>query len=102
REACVRVERGCGRGGEMMITKEELTIGRAEGCDVGLFGDNQIEKLHARIVHRGDEYLIEDNNTPAGTYLNDRRVTQPTPLHAGDLIRVGSSYLRFGEGARRK
>jgi hypothetical protein len=27
-------------------------VGRGEGCDIGLFGDSDIEKLHARIVLR--------------------------------------------------
>ena len=32
-------------GREIMLTKDETTIGRAESCDIGLFGDNAIERL---------------------------------------------------------
>ena len=55
----------------MMLTKDETTIGRAEACDIGLFGDNAIEKLHARIVQKGNRYLLADDDTPGGTFLND-------------------------------
>ena len=45
KEAWIKVEVGFRAGREMILTKEKTTIGRAESCDIGLFGDNQIEKL---------------------------------------------------------
>ncbi len=102
REAWVRVEAGFRPGREMMLAKGELTIGRAEACDIGLFGDPGVEKLHARILRKNNRFLLEDNETPGGTYLNDQRVTTATPLKSGDLIRVGRNVLRFGERQKRK
>jgi MFS family permease len=101
KEAWVRVEAGFRSGRELILSRPEITIGRAESSDIGLFGDPGIEKRHARIIREGDRYLIEDLGTPGGTYINDRRIEKPTPLRAGDLIRVGRSLLRFGERARR-
>ncbi len=83
-----------------MLTKDETTIGRAESCDLGLFGDNTVEKLHARILLKNNRYVLADAETPAGTFLNDKPVGKPTPLRDGDPIRVGNSVLRFGERAR--
>jgi hypothetical protein len=102
KEAWVRVESGFRAGRELMLTKDEVTIGRAEACDIGLFGDNGIERTHARIVRKNGRFLLDDADTPGGTYLNDARISQPTPLRDGDLIRVGRSSLRFGERAKRK
>ena len=102
KEAWVRVEQGFRPGRELILSKDEIVIGRAEGCDIGLFGDNSIERTHARIVRKNDRFLLADAGTPAGTYLNDERLSQPTPLRDGDLIRVGKSQLRFGERAKRK
>jgi hypothetical protein len=96
-EAWLRVDQGFRAGRELILSKAEVTIGRAESCDLGLFGDPTVEKLHARIVHKGDRYLIDDNRTPAGTFLNGQRVDRPTPLRSGDEIRVGRCILRFGE-----
>ena len=97
KEAWVLVESGRRAGRQLMLSKDETTIGRAEKCDLGLFGDNAIEKLHARILLKNNRYLLDDAETPGGTFLNDVRVSRPTPLKNGDAIRVGSSVLRFGE-----
>src|SRR5205814_2770381 len=79
KEAWVKIETGRKAGREMILTKEKTSIGRAEACDIGLFGDNQIEKFHAHIVQMGNRYFLEDNKTPGGTYVNDRLVQGRTP-----------------------
>ncbi len=101
KEAWLKVESGFRAGREVMLSKDETTIGRAESCDVGLFGDSALEKLHARIERKNNQYFLADAETPGGTYLNDKPVRKPTPLHNGDQIRVGSCVLRFGERAKR-
>jgi hypothetical protein len=97
KEAWVRVEVGRRAGWEMILTKEDTTLGRSESCDLGLFGDSSIERLHARILRRNRRYLLADAGTPGGTYLNDQRIDKPAPLQSGDAIRVGGCVLRFGE-----
>ena len=37
-------------GRQILLTRPETTIGRAESCDIGLFGDPAVERLHARIT----------------------------------------------------
>jgi hypothetical protein len=101
REGWIKVERGFRAGREMLLARPELTIGRAESCDLGLFGDPTVEKLHARILRQGDRYLVADNETPAGTYVNDERISYPRPLRSGDRIRVGKHVLLFGERSKR-
>ena len=102
KEAWLKVAEGFRAGRELLLSKDETTIGRAEECDLGLFGDHTIERLHARILLRENRYLLADADTPSGTYLNDRRITQPTPLNSGDRIRLGNSVIEFGERQRRK
>ena len=97
KEAWLKVEAGFRKGRELLLNKPVLTIGRAESCDLGLFGDPMIEKLHARIYQQDGHYLIADNASAHGTFVNDQRVLEPTLLRSGDLIRVGSAYLRFSE-----
>jgi hypothetical protein len=98
--AWVRVEAGFRPGRELILSKPEITIGRAEACDIGLFGDAAVERLHARILQRGGDYFLADNGSPAGTFVNDRRVVEPVPLRSGDVIRLGRSVLRFRESRR--
>jgi hypothetical protein len=102
REAWVRIEVGRRAGREMILTKEKTTIGRAESCDIGLFGDNGIEKMHASILLTGNRYYVEDASTPGGTFVNDQPVSGRTPLKSGDRIRVGSNVLCFRERTRRQ
>ena len=101
KEAWLRVEQGRRSGRQLVLAKEETTIGRAEGCDLGLFGEKGIEKLHARIVMHNNRYYVEDENTPGGTYVNDVRVNGRAPLQAGDRIRLGSCVVRFDERQKR-
>jgi hypothetical protein len=63
KEAWVRVEAGFRAGRELILSKEKTTIGRDEKCDIGLFGDNMVEKTHARIVRAGGRYYLEDADT---------------------------------------
>jgi hypothetical protein len=100
KEAWLKVESGFRAGRELVLSKPEVTIGRAEGCDVGLFGDGAVDRLHARIVRHGDDYVLADAGSAAGTYVNGERVVQPRRLRSGDAIRLGRCVLRFGE--RRK
>ncbi len=102
KEAWLKVAKGFRAGRELMLSKDETTIGRAESCDLGLFGDNQIERLHARIRLKNNRYLLDDAETPGGTYLNDERISSPTPLRSGDKIRVGNAVIEFGERQKRK
>ncbi len=101
KEAWITVEAGFRTGREMILSKAETVIGRAEECDVGLFGDPSVERAHARILRHENRYILADGGGPAGTFLNDQRITRPTPLRSGDLIRVGQNLLRFGERPRK-
>jgi pSer/pThr/pTyr-binding forkhead associated (FHA) protein len=49
-----------------------------------------------------NRYLIADAGSASGTFLNDQKVTKPTELKAGDLIRLGSYLLRFNEKPGKK
>jgi len=97
REAWLRVESGFRAGREMILGKPVLTIGRAETCDIGLFGDPAVERVHARLLRREDRYLVADAGSASGTYVNNQRITGPTLLRAGDRIRIGRNVLRFDE-----
>jgi MFS family permease len=100
REAWLRVEAGFRPGRQVLLTRPEIKIGRAESCDVGLFGDAAVEKVHAQITRQGDQWVLSDAGTAAGTVLNGQRLTTPTPLRKGDRIQVGGSVLSFDVRAR--
>jgi hypothetical protein len=97
KEAWLKVEAGFRKGREVILSKPEITIGRAESCDIGLFGDPLIDKLHARIRVEGNRHVLIDEGSESGTYVNDEPVHGSRPLRSGDSIRLGNCVLRFGE-----
>ena len=54
--------------------------------------------------HRGtgNDYILTDENTASGTFVNDERVFGPRALRSGDRIRLGRCVLRFGERAKKR
>jgi hypothetical protein len=101
KEGWLKVEMGFRAGRELILARAETTIGRAESCDVGLFGDAAVDRLHARIYRQDEEFILIDAGSDSGTYVNDVRLAAPHVLRSGDLIRVGRCLLRFGERAKK-
>lgn len=71
------------------------SLGRAVGNDVVLV-DDRVSRRHATIHTQGvHELWLIDLGSRNGTYLNDRRVSQPTRLRDGDRIQIGPFFLVF-------
>jgi len=102
RDAWLRIEKGPRAGRELILTKPVVTVGRSQGCDVGLVGDGNVERVHARLTRQGDQYVVSDAGSASGTYVNGERVGGPRPLRGGDAITVGDCVLRFGERRGRR
>jgi hypothetical protein len=102
KQAWLRVEEGFRPGRELLMTKEETTIGRAEGSDLILLADNTIAKLHAKIRKKNNRYFLEHAAEEGETLLNDEPIYKATALRDGDLIRIGRSLIRFGEREKRR
>jgi hypothetical protein len=71
-----------------------IQIGRAEACQIRL-DDTYASQFHARIANRGGTWHVEDLGSTNGTYLNQRKLTGPTPVGAGDRIKIGKSVLEL-------
>jgi len=102
KQAWLKVEEGFRPGRELLLTKEETTIGRAEGSDLLLLADNAIAKLHATIRNKNNRYYLEHVAEEGETILNDEPIHKATALKDGDLIRLGRSVIRFGEREKRR
>jgi hypothetical protein len=72
----------------------QLQIGRAEACQIRL-GDNYASQFHARIFNRDGQWFIEDLGSTNGTYVNQRRITAPAEVRAGDRVRIGKTTLEL-------
>jgi len=74
--------------------EQQLQVGRADACQIKL-GDTYISQFHARIFPRDGAWYVEDLGSTNGTYLNQRKLTGPSELHAGDRLRVGKTTLEL-------
>lgn len=70
-----------------------VVLGRGE-VEIRL-DDQFASSRHARISREGAAMILEDLGSTNGTWLNDEQVAGPTPLHAGDRVRIGDSTFRF-------
>ncbi len=83
-----------GRGVEQYEINGEFTvIGRRETCDIYL-ADVGISRKHATITRSGNHFVISDQASSNGTYVNGIRITSKV-LEPGDVIKMGSTVLTF-------
>lgn len=73
---------------------EELTVGRAAGCQVTL-DDTYASQIHARVFAREGQLFVEDLGSTNGTYLNRRKVQGPQVMRRGDRLQVGNTVLEL-------
>jgi pSer/pThr/pTyr-binding forkhead associated (FHA) protein len=78
---------------EVPLTQGVITIGRLP--DNVIHVDNlAVSGHHAKIYWEQDKYIIEDNNSLNGTYLNNRRISK-SALKDQDAILVGKHTVTF-------
>ncbi|MBC8139309.1 MAG: FHA domain-containing protein [Fibrella sp.] len=101
KEAWVRVVLGKNEGREVLIDKEQTTIGRSELSDIGLFGDMSVAKNHAVVVAvpNGGYVLRDVSEQPGTVFVNDRKAQrgEDVPIRGGDTIKIGNKTLMFFE-----
>lgn len=65
-----------------------IRVGRAADSDLRFdsYRDREVSGLHAEIYRAGEAFIIEDLNSTNGTYVNGRRIEEPTRISDGDVI----------------
>ena len=78
-----------------LLDRPVLHIGRARAsCGLVLTGPG-VAPHHCCLRRDGARWLLRDRGAPAGTYVNSRRIHEPTELHDGDRISLGLHLLEF-------
>lgn len=88
------------------LSKEVSLVGRSDPhsnifpeIDLSKFDpQTKISRRHARILRKGEVYLVEDLGSVNGTVINDSlRLAphQPRALESGDKLRLGETTLHF-------
>jgi pSer/pThr/pTyr-binding forkhead associated (FHA) protein len=88
------IRSGGGRTGEhFALERERTTIGRSPDCDIFL-DDVTVSRRHAVALKQGDAFVIEDQGSLNGTFLNRRRI-ETAELSDDDELQVGKYRLVF-------
>src|SRR5437868_7584488 len=76
----------------------DMSIGRAEGCDLVL-AEGGVSRQHAKMTVKGDSVVIEDTGSANGTYIEGQRIGAPTIVPPGKVVQVGDYELRVKAGS---
>jgi len=88
-----------GRGGARAVTLPAgtLRLGRAPDNAV-VFSDPEVSQRHAAIDLSPSGPSVRDAGSRNGTFVNDARIDGATALRAGDVVRIGRSWMRVRSG----
>lgn len=86
------------KGKVYALGEEDVGIGRDKTNTV-VIPSESASRNHARIFVSGGSHVLVDLESTNGTLLNGRPVAEQT-LRNGDVIRVGSTVLRYAIAAQ--
>ena len=80
------------------MEKRRMTVGKLDTNDIPLPDSQEIYPYHCEIVWVGDHFEIVDDEQGGVVLVNYRQISDQT-LKPGDLVKIGSVLLQYGEGA---
>ena len=80
--------------GQTYELADELTVGRAGGCQITL-DDTFVSQLHARVFRRDGQLFVEDLGSTNGTFLNRKKITAPVSMRKGDRLQIGKTVMEL-------
>ena len=82
-------------GQTIRLNFERAWFGRQTTCDYVLEGEG-VSRVHFSIQQRDDDYVLIDNRSTNGTFVNGVR-TEMAVLHPGDDIVAGANRMHVRE-----
>ncbi len=93
---CLTILTGSSVGQTFHVTKGNALIGRAQEAHLRILDDG-VSRNHARLkFDTGGNLYLCDLDSRNGTYVNGKKIIEPTQLQAGDKVQIGrTTVLRF-------
>ncbi|EMI42152.1 MULTISPECIES: SpoIIE family protein phosphatase [Pirellulaceae] len=80
------------------LDRDEMRIGRHPECDI-VVDAGAVSRYHAKLIHAGETWTVEDLGSRNGTFVNGQLLTRPHVLAQGDRIRISEVELLFHSDA---
>jgi len=74
--------------------KKEVLVGRSAGSDL-VISDEFASNMHAKFVHVGPDWVLQDLNSTNGTFLDGKKISTPATIGAGMTIRIGTTTFEL-------
>jgi pSer/pThr/pTyr-binding forkhead associated (FHA) protein len=75
---------------------DTLTLGRADDNQL-VIDSAKVSRHHARLLRKGDLFVLRDLDSTNGTWLRGRQVDEVI-LQAGDVLRLGNAKIVYKSG----
>lgn len=82
--------------GQMRIRKKVITIGSSPTCILHI-DDPTVSALHAKITETSEGYVISDEDSASGVYVNEEAIIGKQLLKDTDKIRLGKAVIDFSQ-----
>jgi hypothetical protein len=92
----LRLLTGPGEDEFFPLVNQTVRVGKSEHNEIPLLHYSEVYPVHCRIDWVEDQYKIIDDESGGTVYVNFRQV-QEQPLKPGDLVKIGSALLQYGE-----
>ena len=92
-KAMVLILRGANKGSRFLITSSGVTVGRSASSSIFL-DDVTVSRIHATITKVGKGFLLKDEGSLNGTYINNISITEHE-LVSGDEFQIGKFHMLF-------
>jgi len=89
-----------GMGAVAGTGKRQICIGRSKGCDYVIASDFASARHAFLIEEDTGKYILKDNHSLNGTYVNGKLISMPVPVTNTDRITIGDHHFTLSDVLR--
>ena len=77
------------------VNGASCTLGREATNTIPLGNDTTVSRRHASIRTEAGNYVVADEGSSNGVYVNGVKISGSQPLNPGDEVQIGNTRFRF-------
>ncbi|MDE3270080.1 MAG: GGDEF domain-containing protein [Pseudomonadota bacterium] len=83
-----------GRCYKIDLNEAQYVAGRSPDADIRI-DEQSVSRKHVQFKNSDSGTLVVDLGSANGTFVNDKRITSPTTINDGNILRLGTVLLKF-------